>query len=153
MCFIDRDHCDRNRFRQRQKRICQQPLRRRIEQPDLAVPHGIQRRKIIRLILIAVQADGRDPRITQRRHLILHQRDQRRNNDRQAGHQHRRHLIAYGFSRAGRHDAEDIAAGEDLPDQRFLSLAEIIIAEIFFQDRVRCLLHIAGFLSLHDKIA
>ena len=105
------------------------------------MPDCIQCLKIIMLIEIAVQAGRRNARIAQRRDLILHQRDQRRNDNCQPAHQHRRHLIADGFSGAGRHDAEHIAAGKDPVDQLFLTVPETVISEIFLQDPLRSQQH------------
>ena len=152
MRLIDCDHCDCDRIRQREKRIGQQTLRRRIEQPDLAAAHRIERIEIRALVKIAVQACRRKPGVLQCRDLILHQRDQRGNHDRNAGHQHGRHLIADGFSRAGRHDAEHVPAGEDLPDQRLLSVAETVVSEIFLEYGLRRHRQ-QNFLFLHNKIA
>ena len=69
----------------------------------------------------------------QRRHLIFHQRDERRDDEREAGKCEGGNLIAEGFARTGRHDAEGVAAGEDRGDDFFLAGAEGVVAEIGLQ--------------------
>ncbi len=61
-----------------------------------------------------------DAELAQCRDLVLHQRDQRRHDDRSAIAQQRRNLIAQRFSAAGRHQHERIAAANDLRDDGFL---------------------------------
>jgi len=69
----------------------------------------------------------------QRRHLIFHQRDERRDDEREARKCEGGNLIAEGFARTGRHDAEGVAAGEDRGDDFFLTGAEGVVAEIGLQ--------------------
>ena len=63
--------------------------------------------------------------------LILHQRDERRDDDRELGQDHRRHLIAERLSSARRQHHERVASGEDGLDGGFLSRAKRRIAEVF----------------------
>ena len=74
-----------------------------------------------------------DPPPLQRRHLIFHQRDERRDHDCEARKCEGGNLIAEGFARTGRHDAEGVAAGEDRGDDFFLTGAEGVVAEIGLQ--------------------
>lgn len=74
-----------------------------------------------------------DPPPLQRRHLIFHQRDERRDHDCEARKCEGGNLIAEGFARTGRHDAEGVAAGEDRGDDFFLAGAEGVVAEIGLQ--------------------
>jgi hypothetical protein len=56
--------------------------------------------------------------------LILHQRDQRRHDQRDAGQHHRRQLIAERLARSRRHHRQHVAAAEHRRDDLFLSLAK-----------------------------
>ena len=56
-------------------------------------------------------AVGRDPG-RQLVHLVLHERDQRRQDERRLGTEHRGELIRERLSRAGRHERERVAAGD-----------------------------------------
>jgi hypothetical protein len=57
----------------------------------------------------AVDLRDRYPRLGQRIRLVLHQRDQRRDDERHAGQVQRRQLVAQRLACAGRHDRERIA--------------------------------------------
>jgi hypothetical protein len=61
--------------------------------------------------------------------LILHQRDERRDHDRDAQQQHPRQLEAGGFARPG-HDGEHVAAIEHGTDERLLAGAERRVSEV-----------------------
>ena len=61
--------------------------------------------------------------------LVLHQRDQRRNHQRNAFQHQRRQLIAYGFSRARGHHAQHVVPAEQLVHQPLLALAKALVAE------------------------
>ena len=69
----------------------------------------------------------------QRRYLVFHQRDERRDDEREARKGEGGNLIAEGFARTGRHDAEGVATGEDRGDDFFLTRAEGVVAEIGLQ--------------------
>ena len=57
--------------------------------------------------------------------LILHQRDQRRDDERDARQLERGQLIAERLARAGRHDRERVDAGEHVADRERLAGAEL----------------------------
>ena len=61
--------------------------------------------------------------------LILHQRDQRRDDDADAGPVQRRDLEAEGFAAAGRHEDKSILAGDQAVDDFFLIGAKGAVAE------------------------
>ena len=69
-------------------------------------------------------------RLRQRFHLIFHQRNERGDDKRDARQQKCRHLIAHGFARARRHDAQRIAACEQCVYNFLLTAAKGRIAEI-----------------------
>ena len=61
--------------------------------------------------------------------LVLHERDQRRDDQRRAAEHARRDLVGERFTRARRHDADAVAPGEHGADDLLLSGAERFIAE------------------------
>ena len=61
--------------------------------------------------------------------LVLHQGDQRRDHEGQAGQQEGRDLIAERLAAAGGEDGRGGPAGQEVPDHRFLSGAELAVAE------------------------
>ena len=87
-----------------------EPLGRDVEQPQVTARGALERPAVGRRVLLGVdQADvaGRDP--LDRLHLVLHQRDQRRDDDREVGPHERRQLVAERLARAGRHDHQHVA--------------------------------------------
>ena len=90
-----------------------------------------------------IQRGGAHAGLAQRVDLVLHQRDQRRDDDADPGPQQRRQLIAQRFAAAGRHQHDRIAAGHDMLDDRLLLAAKAGIAEDAAQHRER------GFLLDH----
>jgi hypothetical protein len=77
---------------------------RRYRRVDRTRPH-VQLRKLVRL--------------------ILHQRDQRRDDNRGARKMERRQLIAQRFARSGGHDRDGVAPGDDRLDDLALSGTEL----------------------------
>jgi hypothetical protein len=78
---------------------------------------------------VRVEARGVDPELAQRRHLIMHQRDQGAHHDSDAVPQDRRYLIAQRLPAAGRHDDESVPASEHPSDDLFLVSAKVPEAE------------------------
>ena len=67
-----------------------------------------------------MQRAGGHAELAQGGDLIVHQRDQRRNDHRGAGTAQGRHLVAQALAAAGRHQHQRVAAGEHMVDYRFL---------------------------------
>ena len=67
--------------------------------------------------------------------LVAHQRDQRRNDERQLAGEQCRQLEAERLAAPGRHDREDVLAGEHRGDDFRLAVAETVIAEDALQRR------------------
>ena len=67
--------------------------------------------------------------------LVAHQRDQRRDDERQPAVEHRGQLVAERLAAAGRHDGEDVLAGEHRRDDLRLAGAETVVAEDGLQRR------------------
>ena len=65
--------------------------------------------------------------------LIFHEGNQRGDDHGQPAAHDRRKLIAEAFPRSGGHDAENIAAGQDIFDDLLLSRAKIVQAEMFLK--------------------
>ncbi len=87
-----------------------QPLGRDVEQIE---PPGIECRPTARCSSggwSECSAPGRHAQLPQCRHLVVHQRDQRRDHDRRAGPAQRRHLVADALAAAGRHQHQRVAA-------------------------------------------
>ena len=61
--------------------------------------------------------------------MILHQGDERRNDDGSAASHHGRGLIAKGFAAPGGHECEHVAAGERIADHGLLARPEGLEAE------------------------
>ena len=130
--LIHRHHDDGRLKRELEKILGKKPLRRHIDEGITAL-----RRKGEGLFILgkgegAVQISRMYPGLIQRRYLILHEGDQRRNHQGDLSHHQGGHLIADGFSRPGGHDAEGIPSGENAVDQRLLSFPKAVIAEILF---------------------
>lgn len=66
--------------------------------------------------------------------LVLHERDERTDDQHQAGHHEGGELVAEGLAASGREDAEGVAAREDAADQLFLAGTEAGKAELVAQD-------------------
>ena len=69
--------------------------------------------------------------------LILHQRDQRRDDDRDAAEAERRYLEAKRLASAGGHHDQAIPAGDDFRNDLFLAVEKTAIAKVFLQRVVR----------------
>ncbi len=111
VCLIDDDHADVDLREKFAETGAVQPLRRNIEQLRLAGPHLPENRLHVLPLHPAVDRSGADAVLPERVHLILHERNQGRDDDGDAVHQHRGNLITERLSRSGRHDAEDVAPG------------------------------------------
>ena len=91
------------------------------------------------------------PAALQLLHLVLHQRDQRRDDHRQPVEQQRRDLVAQRLAAAGGHDRQRIAPGQHVLDHLALERAEGVVAEGVFEDGGGCghngLLTVAEFIN------
>jgi hypothetical protein len=111
-----------------------QRLRRDVEQLE---PAG-RRLGADRLLLLLGQGrvveGGGDPELLQRIDLVLHERDERRDDERDALAAQRGHLVAERFAAARRHEDEARATAEDVLDDLGLPPAEGRIAEGALED-------------------
>ena len=132
--LVDGQERQRHLLQKIERPIGEQPLGREIQQlqslgfdfvGDLALLGSGER---------AVDASRADAAIHERVDLILHQRDQRRDHDRQPGHGERRRLEAETLAAAGGQHHERIAALDDGPHRLGLQRAEVVVAPDFSQD-------------------
>ena len=64
----------------------------------------------------AVQVSRGHALLTQLHHLVFHERDERRDDDRQAGEEQRRQLVAQRLAATGGHDGQAVPAGQNVAD-------------------------------------
>ena len=114
---------------QPQRRLDPQPLGREVEQVELAREERRLDGAALERVLRGVEEPGAHAQRGQRVDLILHQRDQRRDDDADAGPDQRGDLVAERLAAAGRHEHERVAAGDDVLDDLGLLAAERVVAE------------------------
>lgn len=135
--FVHGKKCDLAAGKRRKKCRGHGPLRRNIQDPDLSFPHLPLDPLPFIVGLQTVESLNRDPLIRKSVHLILHQRDQGRDNDRHPFKHHCRKLITKGFSPAGRHHREYIPPADDRLDDLLLIGTKRLMMEVSF----KCLLY------------
>ena len=74
-----------------------------------------------------------NPQLAQLLHLILHQRNERRDDHRQPRPEQGGQLVAEGFAAASRHDGQGIPSGQTALNDLFLQRPELIVAKDSFQ--------------------
>ena len=129
MGLVDRQQLDPRRADRIAKTPAAEPLRRHVNQAELAGRHPIQPRILLRRGQRAVDEAHRQTQRLKLIHLVLHQGDQRRDDQRQAIQGQGGQLVAEALSPAGRHHAQTILPGQDGRDDFLLPLAERIQAE------------------------
>ena len=104
-----------------------EPLENPLEGPELEPfgshekdiePSGgrpVERRPAFGRTLRCAQMSGPQPRFPSPLDLVLHERDERRDHERETTQCERRHLVADALAPAGREDAQGVPAGEDRP--------------------------------------
>ena len=132
--FIDGEQRQSCTFHQRQEARRDQSFRCDVQQIKLAGdefafhPHGclaIQR---------GVEHSGADAGFLERRHLVLHECDQWRDDHAASVAQQGRDLVAKRLAAAGRHQHQGIATGSHVVDNVRLAIAECRVAEYPAQD-------------------
>ena len=129
MRLVDREQRDPAAPQQVEAMRHHQPLGRHVEQVELPVAGGALDRPGFARRQSGIERRGADPGLAQRVDLVLHQCDQRRDDDAESGPQQRGELVAQRFAAAGRHQHDRIAAGRDVLDDLLLLAAEAGIAE------------------------
>ena len=135
MRLVDREQREWQARQPLQRAVAQQPLGRDIQQIKLLLDQVARDAARLGRIEIGMQRAGRDAKLAQRRHLVVHQRDQRRDHHRGARTAQRGHLEADALAAAGRHQHQRVAAGDDMVDHLFLLAAKAGKAEHATQHR------------------
>ena len=129
MRLVDRQQRDLGALEQRQRVALEQALGRHIDEPQFAARDPLEDRPVFGRIVGRVEARRRDAVGGQLRHLVAHQRDQRRHDDGEPVVYQRRKLVAERLAAAGRHHRQHVAAGEDGGDDVGLAGPELREAE------------------------
>ena len=130
--LIHRDHADKFFLCEPLEARHLQPLRGDIDDLIPALPGAVEHQGFLVVGEAVVEEGRRHTGLHQRTHLILHQADQRRHHDGDAGQQQGRHLIADGFARAGGHHGQHVLPVQQPPDDLLLPGAEAVVAKNFF---------------------
>ena len=129
MRLVDGDEAEVEIAERAQHRRRHQPLGRHVEHTHLARLHPAPRRDVLGAVGVGVDGRGRDAVERERRHLVAHECQQRRDDEREPAEHQRRKLIAQRLARAGRHDREDVAPGQHRRDRLVLAGSQLAIAE------------------------
>ena len=129
MRLVDRQQRDLGALEKIDRVGFQQPFRRHIDEAQFAARDLIEDRPVLRRIVRRVERRRGDAIAAQLRHLIAHQRDQRRHHDGEAVAKQRRQLVAQRLAAAGRHHRQHIAAVENGADDVALPRPEGLEAE------------------------
>eukprot|EP01034_Spumella_vulgaris_P002157 gene2156-2809_t len=113
----------------RQRAVEQQALGGDIDEVDAAIEHLLFDGLRLAPVERRVQAGGLDAELGQGVDLVLHQRNQRRNDDGAAGAEQGGDLVAEALAAAGRQHGDDVAAGQHLLDDAGLQAAELGMAK------------------------
>ena len=114
-----------------------QAFGRDVDETQFTARDPLEDRAVLEKIVRGVQARRRNAIAAKLRHLIAHERDQRRHHDGQAVANKRRKLVAQRFAAAGRHDREHIAAIENSGDDFGLAGPERLEPECAAQTALR----------------
>ena len=135
--LVDREHRDLGGVEQPQGGVGPQPLRREVEQVELAGPELLLDDVAGPRVLRRVEEVGADAELAQRLHLVLHEGDERRDDDSGARPHQRGNLVAQRLAAAGRHQHKRVVARDDVRDDLLLLAPERVVAEHAVQDRRR----------------
>ena len=119
----------------RQKALVFQPLGRNIQKLILLLRGFRVRFAQLLERQGAIEERRRNTRLRERRDLILHERDERGDDDREPRQHERGNLIADRLSAARRRHAQNVPAGQNRADERLLPTSEGAATKAFFQQR------------------
>jgi hypothetical protein len=122
--LVDGEERDARAVELRQEPLVVEALRRDVEQLQRAGAQPLEDRPLLRRVEARVEPLGVDPAPLQEVDLILHQGDQRRDDDRQPVEEQRRQLVAEALAGAGREHGERRPAGEKGADDLLLAGTE-----------------------------
>lgn len=141
MGLVDCEQGDFQALQERQHPRLDQTLGRQVEHFHFAAADP---RRQVALLLGAqgrVQRGGGDAQFFQGGHLIVHQRDQRRDHHRQPFAQQCRHLEAQRLTAAGRHQDQGITAAGHALNDRTLAATKAVVAEDVLEDALSLFKH------------
>ena len=129
MRLVDRQQRDLGALEQIERFGSHQAFGRDVDEAQFAARDAIEHRAILGGIVRGVERRRRNAVAAKLRHLIAHQRDQRRHHDGRAVAQQRRELIAQRLAAARRHHREHVAALKNRGDDLGLAGPEGLEAE------------------------
>ena len=132
--LVDREQGQARPAQQVQGALLHEPLGGEVEQVVVPGQQSALHGSGLFEVQGGVQVRGADAHRLQGLHLVLHQRDQRGDDDAGAFPQDRRDLVAQGLPAAGGHQHDGVAPGGDPVDDRGLVPAEGVVAEDGAQD-------------------
>ena len=135
--LVDRQQAHIGALEQAERIRLGQALRRNVQEPQVGTSDAVEDLPVLGMVVCRVEARGGNSVGAQLRHLIAHQRDQRRYHYGEAAAQDCRQLIAQRLATAGRHHGEHVAAGEDGTDDLVLARPERREAEDIPKRRLR----------------
>ena len=134
--LVDRDQFQVERV-QEPPDCCVDSLRRDVDHLELARTQPRCAPRPLRRIERRVEERRADPDFAQRVNLVLHERDQRRHDQRHPAQQARRNLVRQRLAGARRHHADAVPPRHHRPDDLQLPRAERRIPENLLQRRQR----------------
>ena len=129
MRLIDREQRQREARQAVHGAVAQQPFGGDIEQVELLLDEVAGDGAGLGGVELGVQGAGVDAELAQRGDLVVHQRDQRGDDDGGAGAAQSGHLIADALAAAGGHQHQGVATGDDVADRGILLAAKAGEAE------------------------
>ncbi len=113
MGFVDGEAADRKALEVGDHVVAQQPFRGDVEQAQRSLPEAARDPAALLGLGRGIEGRGLDAELAKLRHLAAHQRDQRRDHQRQAVPDNRRQLEEERLAAAGRHHRQHVLAVED----------------------------------------
>ena len=127
--LVNGEQRDSDLLKQREGAFLGEALRGNVEQVQLPGPQRLLDPPGSISLQGGVQVAGPHAQLRQGGYLVLHQGDQRRNDDPHTGAHQGRKLIAQGFAAAGRHQHQRVAPGDQLINDLPLRAAKVVVAE------------------------
>ena len=132
--LIDRDEREAGGFEPVEGLGLQERFRSHVEEVQLAPLDVAPEEILFRTPEPGIERRRLDPGLPERRHLVFHQRNERRDDEAHARADQRRDLVAERLASACRHQDERVMAGDHMLDDLPLPLAEAVVAENSLQD-------------------
>ncbi len=129
MRLVDRQQRNLGALEELERLGSHQPFGRDIDETQLAARDPLEHRPVLGGVVRGVEARRGNAIAAQLRHLIAHQRDQRRHHDGQAVAEQCRKLVAQRLAAAGRHHRQHVAAVKDRGDDLGLAGLKSLEAE------------------------